>query len=154
MAARVLALLALCTPAAALAPGSTVTVIGASGNVGKLVALRLSETFKVRGVVRSAARARSRPTLAGLSALKAAARNLAWPARPIRPASFTVGSSGCSATVAPLAFSNLLCSCALPTTCGRCDHAMTTASLSILLNMACSRNLSYIICFDILRNFN
>ena len=59
MAALVVALLALCTPAAALAPGSTVTVIGASGNVGKLVALRLSETFKVRGVVRSAARARS-----------------------------------------------------------------------------------------------
>jgi hypothetical protein len=46
------------SPAAALAPGSTVTVVGASGNVGKLVALRLSETFKVRGVVRSAARAR------------------------------------------------------------------------------------------------
>ena len=57
MAALVVALLALCTPAAALAPGSTVTVIGASGNVGKLVALRLSETFKVRGVVRSKARA-------------------------------------------------------------------------------------------------
>ena len=59
MVAFVLALLALSAPAAALAPGSTVTVIGASGNVGKLVALRLSETFKVRGVVRSAARARS-----------------------------------------------------------------------------------------------
>ena len=59
MAALVVALLALSAPAAALAPGSTVTVIGASGNVGKLVALRLSETFKVRGVVRSAARARS-----------------------------------------------------------------------------------------------
>ena len=58
MAALLVALLALCTPAAALAPGSTVTVIGASGNVGKLVALRLSETFKVRGVVRSKARAR------------------------------------------------------------------------------------------------
>ena len=57
MAALLVALLALCTPAAALAPGSTVTVIGASGNVGKLVALRLSETFKVRGVVRSKARA-------------------------------------------------------------------------------------------------
>ena len=48
MVAFVVALLALCTPAAALAPGSTVTVIGASGNVGKLVALRLSETFKVQ----------------------------------------------------------------------------------------------------------
>ena len=59
MSALVVALVTLCTEAAALAPGSTVTVIGASGNVGKLVALRLSETFKVRGVVRSAARARS-----------------------------------------------------------------------------------------------
>ena len=59
MAPLVFALLALCTPAAALAPGSTVTVIGASGNVGKLVALRLSETFKVRGVVRSQARAQT-----------------------------------------------------------------------------------------------
>ena len=42
----------------ALEPGDTVTVIGASGNVGKLVALRLSETFKVRAVVRDAARAK------------------------------------------------------------------------------------------------
>jgi len=42
-----------------LAPGDTVAVIGASGNVGKLVALRLAEKFKVRGVVRDASRVRS-----------------------------------------------------------------------------------------------
>lgn len=41
-----------------LKPGDTVTVIGASGNVGKLVALRLSKQFKVRGVVRSASKVR------------------------------------------------------------------------------------------------
>jgi len=35
-----------------LQPGDTVAVIGASGNVGKLVALRLSDTYKVHGVVR------------------------------------------------------------------------------------------------------
>jgi nucleoside-diphosphate-sugar epimerase len=39
-----------------LQPGDTVAVIGASGNVGKLVALRLSDTFKVNGVVRDASR--------------------------------------------------------------------------------------------------
>jgi len=50
----------LLTPlSAVLAPGDTVTVLGASGNVGKLVALRLADTFKVRGVVRDAARARA-----------------------------------------------------------------------------------------------
>jgi len=38
----------------ALQPGDTIAVIGASGNVGKLVALRLSDTYKVNGVVRSA----------------------------------------------------------------------------------------------------
>ncbi len=38
----------------ALQPGDTVAVIGASGNVGKLVALRLSDTYKVNGVVRDA----------------------------------------------------------------------------------------------------
>jgi nucleoside-diphosphate-sugar epimerase len=38
--------------ATALKPGDTVAVIGASGNVGKLVALRLSDTYKVNGVVR------------------------------------------------------------------------------------------------------
>jgi len=43
----------------ALAPGSKVAVIGASGNVGKLVALRLADTFKVAGVVREADRARA-----------------------------------------------------------------------------------------------
>ena len=37
-----------------LQPGDTVAVIGASGNVGKLVALRLSDTYKVNGVVRDA----------------------------------------------------------------------------------------------------
>lgn len=40
-----------------LSPGDVVTVIGASGNVGKLVALRLSERYTVRGVVRDASRA-------------------------------------------------------------------------------------------------
>jgi hypothetical protein len=43
-------------PGGLLKPGDTVTVIGASGNVGKLVALRLAEKFKVRGVVRDASR--------------------------------------------------------------------------------------------------
>jgi len=42
-----------------LMPGDTVTVIGASGNVGKLVALRLAEQYKVRGVVREASRVSS-----------------------------------------------------------------------------------------------
>jgi len=37
----------------ALKPGDTIAVIGASGNVGKLVALRLSDTYKVNGVVRT-----------------------------------------------------------------------------------------------------
>jgi len=39
-----------------LQPGDTVTVFGASGNVGKLVALRLAEKYKVRGVVRDASK--------------------------------------------------------------------------------------------------
>lgn len=38
----------------ALQPGDTIAVIGASGNVGKLVALRLSDTFRVNGIVRDA----------------------------------------------------------------------------------------------------
>jgi hypothetical protein len=38
----------------ALKPGDTITVVGASGNVGKLVALRLSDTYKVNGIVRDA----------------------------------------------------------------------------------------------------
>ena len=42
----------------ALAPGDTVAVIGASGNVGKLVALRLADTYNVRGVVRAADKVR------------------------------------------------------------------------------------------------
>lgn len=33
-------------------PGETIAVVGASGNVGKLVALRLSETYNVHGIVR------------------------------------------------------------------------------------------------------
>mmetsp|Transcript_17991 Transcript_17991/g.23980 ORF Transcript_17991/g.23980 Transcript_17991/m.23980 type:complete len:352 (+) Transcript_17991:159-1214(+) len=37
-----------------LQPGDTVAVIGASGNVGKLVALRLSDTYNVNGIVRDA----------------------------------------------------------------------------------------------------
>ena len=37
-----------------LQPGDTVAVIGASGNVGKLVALRLSDTYKVNGILRDA----------------------------------------------------------------------------------------------------
>lgn len=36
----------------ALVPGDTIAVFGASGNVGKLVALRLSDTYKVNGIVR------------------------------------------------------------------------------------------------------
>lgn len=38
----------------ALKPGDTIAVVGASGNVGKLVALRLSDTYKVNGIVRDA----------------------------------------------------------------------------------------------------
>jgi nucleoside-diphosphate-sugar epimerase len=37
-----------------LQAGDTVAVIGASGNVGKLVALRLSDTYKVNAIVRDA----------------------------------------------------------------------------------------------------
>lgn len=37
-----------------LQPGDTVAVVGASGNVGKLVALRLSDTYNVNGIVRDA----------------------------------------------------------------------------------------------------
>jgi len=40
-------------------PGDTVAVIGASGNVGKLVALRLAETYKVRAVTRAPERMQS-----------------------------------------------------------------------------------------------
>ena len=39
-------------PTSALAPGDTVAVVGSSGNVGKLVALRLSDSYKVNGIVR------------------------------------------------------------------------------------------------------
>ena len=45
--------------ALALSAGDKVCVVGASGNVGKLVALRLADTFKVSGVVRDANRVRS-----------------------------------------------------------------------------------------------
>ena len=55
----------------ALAPGDTVAVIGASGNVGKLVALRLADTYNVRGVVRAADKVR--PFLAaGAASLRTA----------------------------------------------------------------------------------
>jgi hypothetical protein len=37
----------------ALRPGDTIAVVGARGNVGKLVALRLSDTYKVNGIVRA-----------------------------------------------------------------------------------------------------
>eukprot|EP00560_Eucampia_antarctica_P005587 CAMPEP_0197832334 /NCGR_PEP_ID=MMETSP1437-20131217/14314_1 /TAXON_ID=49252 ORGANISM="Eucampia antarctica, Strain CCMP1452" /NCGR_SAMPLE_ID=MMETSP1437 /ASSEMBLY_ACC=CAM_ASM_001096 /LENGTH=327 /DNA_ID=CAMNT_0043435663 /DNA_START=126 /DNA_END=1109 /DNA_ORIENTATION=+ len=37
-----------------LKPGDTIAVIGASGNVGKLVSLRLSDTYNVNGIVRDA----------------------------------------------------------------------------------------------------
>ena len=40
-----------------LQPGDTIAVIGASGNVGKLVALRLSDTYNVHGIVRDASSA-------------------------------------------------------------------------------------------------
>ena len=54
-AAHVLPMLALTTAtlSVALSAGDKVAVIGASGNVGKLVALRLAETYDVRGVVRN-----------------------------------------------------------------------------------------------------
>ena len=52
-------LILLAAAASALSPGDTVTVLGASGNVGKLVALRLADSFQVRGVVRDASRART-----------------------------------------------------------------------------------------------
>ena len=39
----------------ALKPGDTIAVFGASGNVGKLVALRLSDTYKVNGITRNPA---------------------------------------------------------------------------------------------------
>jgi len=42
-----------------LQPGDTVAVVGASGNVGKLVALRLSDTYKVNGIVRDASSVQS-----------------------------------------------------------------------------------------------
>lgn len=47
-----------CT-ALSLAPGDKVAVIGASGNVGKLVALRLADQFRVTGVVRDASRVKA-----------------------------------------------------------------------------------------------
>lgn len=59
MIAKTSLLLALCATTAALAPGKRVAVVGASGNVGKLVALRLCAQYDVRGVVRSAERCRS-----------------------------------------------------------------------------------------------
>lgn len=42
----------------ALQPGDTIAVFGASGNVGKLVSLRLSDTFRVHGIVRDASSVR------------------------------------------------------------------------------------------------
>lgn len=45
--------------AEALQPGDRVAVIGASGNVGKLLALRLAESFEVVGVARDPSRVRS-----------------------------------------------------------------------------------------------
>ena len=51
--------LATWTRGVALSPGDKVAVIGASGNVGKLVALRLAETYDVRGVARNIASVRS-----------------------------------------------------------------------------------------------
>ena len=39
----------------ALQPGDTIAVLGASGNVGKLVTLRLSDTYNVHGVTRNVA---------------------------------------------------------------------------------------------------
>ena len=44
--------------AASLEPGDKVAVIGASGNVGKLVTLRLSDSFKVTGISRNPSRVR------------------------------------------------------------------------------------------------
>ncbi len=45
--------------AADLAPGDKVAIIGASGNVGRLVALRLASSFKVAAVSRDPSRVRS-----------------------------------------------------------------------------------------------
>ena len=45
--------------AVALSPGDTVAVFGASGNVGKLAASRLADTYKVRAISRSASKAKS-----------------------------------------------------------------------------------------------
>ena len=39
-------------------PGDKVAVVGASGNVGKLVTLRLSDSFKVTGISRNPSRVR------------------------------------------------------------------------------------------------
>jgi nucleoside-diphosphate-sugar epimerase len=49
---------AVLSMAVALKPGDTVAVFGASGNVGKLVASRLADTYKVRAISRSAAKAK------------------------------------------------------------------------------------------------
>ena len=51
--------LAVTSAVIGLAPGDTVAVLGASGNVGRLVALRLADTFNVHGVVRDQARAKA-----------------------------------------------------------------------------------------------
>lgn len=40
----------------ALQPGDTIAVIGASGNVGKLLSLRLSDIYKVNGITRNASK--------------------------------------------------------------------------------------------------
>ena len=43
----------------ALQPGDTIAVVGASGNVGKLVALRLSDSYNVNGITRDASSLKS-----------------------------------------------------------------------------------------------
>ena len=43
----------------ALQPGDTIAVVGASGNVGKLVALRLSDSYNVNGITRNASSLKS-----------------------------------------------------------------------------------------------
>ena len=43
----------------ALQTGDTVAVVGASGNVGKLVALRLSDSYNVNGITRDASSLKS-----------------------------------------------------------------------------------------------
>jgi uncharacterized protein YbjT (DUF2867 family) len=76
---------------APLASGDTVAVVGASGNVGKLVALRLADSFKVRGIVRAPAVNRVRGWFGDRVTLHAAELN--------DPAALTAALEGVNAVV-------------------------------------------------------